>query len=134
MTTLYVRDGDAYRAADTHDIIGSAKALIAQRYRTGAPVFSSPDRTREFLTLKLGGLEYEMFAVLALDNRHRLIEYIELFRGTVDNTTIHPREVVKELLRLNAAAAIWYVPLMNCPPRSECRMVSDPPVRCQTAI
>lgn len=107
MTTLYVRDGDAYRAADTRDIIDRAQALIAQRYRTGAPVFSSPDRTREFLTLKLAPLEYEMFAVLALDNRHRLIEYIELFRGTVDNTTVHPREVVKELLRLNAAAAIF---------------------------
>lgn len=107
MTTLYVRDGDAYRAADTRDIIDRAQALIAQRYRTGSPVFSSPDRTREFLTLKLGNLEYEMFAVLALDNRHRLIEYIELFRGTVDNTTVHPREVVKELLRLNAAAAIF---------------------------
>ena len=106
MTTLYVRDGDAYRAADTRDIIDRAQALIAQRYRTGAPVFSSPERTREFLSLKLGPLEYEMFAVLALDNRHRLIEYIELFRGTVDNTTVHPREVVKELLRLNAAAAI----------------------------
>jgi DNA repair protein RadC len=107
MTTLYVRDGDAFRAADTRDIIDRAQALIAQRYRTGAPVFSSPDRTREFLTLKLAPLEYEMFAVLALDNRHRLIEYIELFRGTVDNTTVHPREVVKELLRLNAAAAIF---------------------------
>jgi DNA repair protein RadC len=107
MTTLYVRDGDGFRAADTRDVIDRAQALIAQRYRTGAPVFRSPDRTREFLTLKLGGLEYEMFAVLALDNRHRLIEYIELFRGTVDNTTIHPREVVKELLRVNAAAAIF---------------------------
>lgn len=107
MTTLYVRDGEAYRAADTRDIIDRAQALIAQRYRTGAPVFSSPDRTREFLTLKLAPLEHELFAVLALDNRHRLIEYIELFRGTVDNTTVHPREVVKELLRLNAAAAIF---------------------------
>ena len=106
MTTLYVRDGDAYRAADTRDIIDRAQALIAQRYRTGAPVFSSPERTREFLSLKLGPLEYEMFAVLALDNRHRLIEYIELFRGTVDNTTVHPREVVKEALKRNATAVI----------------------------
>lgn len=107
MTTLYVRDGDSYRAADTRDIIDRAQAIIAQRYRTGAPAFHSPDKTREFLSLKLGPLEYEMFAVLALDNRHRLIEYIELFRGTVDNTTVHPREVVKELLRRNAAAAIF---------------------------
>lgn len=107
MTTLYVRDGDSYRTADTGDIIGRAQAIIARRYRTGAPAFHSPEKTREFLSLKLGPLEYEMFAVLALDNRHRLIEYIELFRGTVDSTTIHPREVVKELLRRNAAAAIF---------------------------
>ncbi|MFP4683975.1 MAG: RadC family protein [Ectothiorhodospira sp.] len=68
--------------------------------------FSSPALVRQFLHLKLGGLEHEMFAVLFLDNRHRLIRYQELFRGTVDGTSVHPREVVKEALRHNAAAVI----------------------------
>ena len=47
-----------------------------------------------------------MFAVLFLDNRHRLIEYVELFRGTIDDASVYPREVVKEFLARNAAAVI----------------------------
>ena len=47
-----------------------------------------------------------MFAVLFLDNRHRLIEYVELFRGTIDCASVYPREVVKEALARNAAAVI----------------------------
>ena len=47
-----------------------------------------------------------MFAVLFLDTRHRLIEYAEMFRGTIDGASVYPRELVKEALRLNAAAVI----------------------------
>lgn len=106
MTTLYIRDGEHYRAAAAHEVLDRARALIHQRYRSGAPALTSPTRTREFLRLQLGALEHEVFAMIALDNRHRLIEYIELFRGTVDGASVHPREVVKEALRLNAAAVI----------------------------
>jgi DNA repair protein RadC len=45
--------------------------------------------------------------MLVLDNRHRLIEYVELFRGTVDGASVHPREVVKETLKRNGAAVIF---------------------------
>jgi DNA repair protein RadC len=106
MTTLYVRDGDQFREAATQDVLDRANALIAQRFRSGSPVLSAPARTREFLRLKLGPLEHEIFAVLFLDNRHRLIEYVELFRGTIDGASVHPREVVKEALMRNAAALI----------------------------
>jgi DNA repair protein RadC len=106
MTTLYVRDGDQFREAGTQDVLDRANALIAQRFRSGSPVLSAPDRTREFLRLKLAALEHEIFAVLFLDNRHRLIEYVELFRGTIDGASVHPREVVKEALARNAAALI----------------------------
>lgn len=84
-----------------------AKALISQRFRVGAPVLTAPGRTREFLRLKLGALDHEVFAALFLDNRHRLIEYVELFRGTIDGASVHPREVVKEALARNAAALIF---------------------------
>lgn len=84
MTTLYVREGDQFREAAAQDILDRAQALIAQRFRTGAPVLAAPGRTREFLRLKLGALEHEVFAALFLDKRHRLIEYVELFRGTID--------------------------------------------------
>jgi DNA repair protein RadC len=107
MSTLYVREGDQFREAGAQDVLNRAQALIAQRYRTGAPVLSAPNRTREFLRLKLGALDHEVFSVLFLDNRHRLIEYVELFRGTIDGAAVHPREVVKEALARNAAAVIF---------------------------
>src|SRR6202166_261680 len=106
MTTLYVREGDQFREAAPQDVLDRAQALIAQRFRSGAPVLSAPDRTREFLRLKLGTLEHEVFAVLFLDKRHRLIEYVELFRGTIDGASVHPREVVKLALAKNAAALV----------------------------
>jgi DNA repair protein RadC len=107
MTTLYVRDGDHFREAGAQDVLNRANALIAQRYRTGSPVLDAPSRTREFLRLKLGTLEHEVFAALFLDNRHRLVEYVELFRGTIDGASVYPREVVKEALARNAAALIF---------------------------
>ena len=55
---------------------------------------------------KLGGLEREVFAAVFLDTRHRLIEYAELFQGTIDGAEVHPREVVRKALRCNAAAVI----------------------------
>ncbi len=106
MTTLYVREGDAFREADGNAVLDKARAIISQRYRAGAPALTSPKRTAEFLRIKLGALDYEVFGFLALDSRHRLIEYVELFRGTIDGASVHPREVVKTALQLNAAAVI----------------------------
>lgn len=59
-----------------------------------------------YLASKLKGYPYEVFAVLFLDNQHRLICYRELFRGTIHSASIHPREVVREAMKLNAAALI----------------------------
>lgn len=106
MTTLYIRDGEHYRPAEPADILERAQALIQQRFRRGARVLGSPAATRDFLQLQLATREHEVFAMLLLDNRHRLIEYRELFRGTIDGASVHPREVVKEALAANAAAVI----------------------------
>ena len=106
MTTLYVREGDTYREADGKAVLEKAQATISQRYRAGAPAMTSPRRTAEFLKIKLGALDHEVFGMLALDSRHRLIQYVELFRGTIDGASVHPREVVKTALELNAAAVI----------------------------
>ena len=106
MTTLYVRDQSGFREADASDVLDRAQALIAQRYRAGSPVLSSPERTREFLRMHLGGSDRETFGVLHLDNRHRLIAAEDLFRGTIDRASVHPREVVKAVLARNAVAAI----------------------------
>src|SRR6202045_4677083 len=106
MTTLYVRDGGEYREASARDIFERAQALMAQRFRAGTPVMDSPRKTREFLRLRLGVLEHEVFAVLFLTKRHHLIEYVELFRGTIDGASVHPREIVKLVLAKNAAAIV----------------------------
>ena len=68
--------------------------------------FSSTALVKEYLRNKLVGFEHEVFAVQFLDTRHRLIEYREMFHGTIESASVYPREVVKEALRLNAAAVI----------------------------
>lgn len=107
-SNLYIRDQDGnYRTATAEDIIARARSVIGQRFRSGSPALNAPARTREFLKLQLATREHEIFAALFLDNRHRLIEYVELFRGTIDGASVHPREVVKEALARNAAAVIF---------------------------
>lgn len=67
---------------------------------------TSPSRTREYLHSRLRGHGHEVFACIFLDNRHRVIVYEELFRGTIDGASVYPREVVKRSLAHNAAAVI----------------------------
>ena len=68
---------------------------------------SSPRAVRDYLRLALGGREHEVFVVLLLDAQHRVIASEELFRGTLTQTSVYPREVVKCALRHNAAAVIF---------------------------
>lgn len=70
-------------------------------------MISDPGITRQFLQIKLRPYAREVFACLFLDNQHRLISYEELFFGTIDGASVHPREVVKRGLELNAAAVIF---------------------------
>src|SRR5690554_252013 len=68
--------------------------------------FHSPDDVRQYLRLHLAHLGQEVFMVLFLDTRHRLLAREELFRGTIDGAAVYPREVVKRALYHNAAAVI----------------------------
>ncbi len=68
-----------------------------------SPLLGSPDAVREWLSLYYLGCERETFLALFMDTRHRLIHASELFQGTIDGTEVHPREVVREALRHNAA-------------------------------
>ena len=68
------------------------------------PVMTSPQILRDWLRLYCAGLEHEVFLVLYLDANHRLIEPQELFRGTLTQTSVYPRELVKGALARNAAA------------------------------
>src|SRR5690349_16815921 len=108
MTTLYVRDASGFREARPNDVLDRAQALMAQRYRPGSPVLTSPSLTREFLRFHLGGHDHEVFGVLHLDSRHRLIAVENLFRGSISSSSVHPREVVKSALTHNAAALVLF--------------------------
>lgn len=83
-----------------------AEAYIQCTAGTVGTAIKSPKETEDFLKARLSGLEHESFCVIYLDNRHRVIDFQELFRGTIDGTSVYPREVVKESLKNNAAAII----------------------------
>ena len=68
---------------------------------------TSPAAVMQFLKLELGGKEREVFGAMFLDTRHRMICFEKLFFGTIDGASVHPREVVKAALRVNAAAVIF---------------------------
>jgi DNA repair protein RadC len=70
------------------------------------PVFDSPARLKDFVALHLSGLEREVFSVVFLDNQHRLVAMEQLFQGTINQTGVHPREVVRRCIELNAAAVV----------------------------
>ncbi len=92
------------RAVTEGELIAHAASLLESRLR--GDTLSSPQSSGEFLRLKLAQEEREVFACLFLDARHRVIDLRVLFKGTIDSATVHPREVVKAALQLNAAAAI----------------------------
>ncbi|HMB57829.1 MAG TPA: DNA repair protein RadC [Arenimonas sp.] len=79
---------------------------LGQRLERGAAL-ADPHQAGDYLARKLRPLPYEVFACLFLDTRHRVIAYEELFRGTLDGAEVHPREVARRCLALNAAAVIF---------------------------
>ncbi len=108
MTTLYVREGLEFLEAPTQTVLAQAQALVARRFRSGAPALTQPHKTAEFLRIHLGPLDYEVFGLLHLDVRHRLIETEDLFRGTLDGAHVHVREVIKSVLAHGASGVILY--------------------------
>ena len=87
-------------------ILASAANIIAERY-IKKDAYTNPQATKDFLTYKLSGYEREVFAVMLLDNQHQLLEFKEVFFGTLDAASVYPREVVKAVLAVNAAAVIF---------------------------
>ena len=105
-SSLMVRDAQGrYLLATAEQILEAARQAIERKMQRGTS-FTSPAAVKEYLRAKLAGFEHEVFAVLFMDTQHRLIEYAEMFRGTIDGASVYPRELVKEALRLNAAAVI----------------------------
>ncbi len=86
-------------------LVGLALEVLQSQYQPGECI-SSPTQMKDYLQLRFGQREHEVFSVILLDNRHRILCFEELFRGTIDGASVHPREVVKLALQHNAAACI----------------------------
>lgn len=91
--------------AQLQAVLEMGRRHLSEKFERGNPLLS-PEHTAHFLQARLRDYPYEVFAVLFLDNRHRVLAFEELFRGTIDGASVHPREVVRRALQLNAAAVI----------------------------
>lgn len=104
---------DTYHATRTIEeedgIIADALAILENRLnRRSAPTLDSPSIVADYLKVRISGLDHEVFGAIWLDAQNRVISLGELFSGTLAQTSVYPREVVKHGLRENAAAVIFY--------------------------
>ena len=100
--------GQVSRANATHDaVIAHALRIMESRLQCRDVALTSPQAVRDYLRLCLADREHEVFVALFLDSQNRLIAAEELFRGTLTQTSVYPREVVKAALKYNAAAVIF---------------------------
>jgi DNA repair protein RadC len=86
--------------------IARALEILASRMKSGSAL-TSPSAVRDYLRLSLGGREHEVFVCIWLDAQHRVVALEEPFRGTLTQTSVYPREIVKAALAANAAAVIF---------------------------
>lgn len=100
---------NTFKIKNDDAIIKKALQILEQRidYKTESLTFTSPDDSKNYVKLQLAELQYEMFSCMFLDNRHRVIKFEKMFRGTINGASVHPREVVKEALANNSAAVIF---------------------------
>lgn len=99
--------GQTYRSLSDDEILARALQIAESRFTRQSAPLTDPKASRDFLRIKIGGLEHEVFCCAFLDNRHRVIAFEEMFRGTLDGASVHPREVAKAALKHNAAALIF---------------------------
>ena len=96
---------DDLNPGEIDSLLDLALQVLAQRHRRGEPL-TSPEASRAYLRLKIGERKFEVFACVFVENRHRIIAFEELFQGTIDGASVHPRVVVQKALENNAAAVI----------------------------
>jgi DNA repair protein RadC len=91
---------------EQQSVVQLALKILRARHRRGR-VLSNPLATREYLQLTFEGYRNEVFGAVFLDTRHRVLAFEEMFFGTIDGASVHPRVVVQRALELNAAAVIF---------------------------
>jgi len=90
---------------EAESVMDLALRILAARHKKGQTL-QNPDQTQAYLRLHLAERPNEVFVCLFLDNKHRVIALEELFQGTIDGASVHPREVVRRAIQVNAAALI----------------------------
>jgi DNA repair protein RadC len=93
------------KRAEVAAVLEIARRVLAQQLAE-QPLFDAPQRVKDYLALHLRPLGHEAFAVLFLDTRQHLLAFEIMFQGTLTHTSVHPREIVKRALALNAAAVV----------------------------
>jgi DNA repair protein RadC len=93
------------KRAEIAAVLEIARRVLAQQL-TERPSFEQPQAVKDFLCLQLAALDHEVFAVMFLDAKQHLIRFEHLFRGTLTHTAVHPREIVKRAMALNAGAVV----------------------------
>ena len=108
MSTLYVRNQDDFRAATESDILTQARDVISQHYRRGAAVLADERLTADYLQIHLVDFHHEVFGLIHLDARNRLIAVEHLFRGTLTGANVYPREVVRSVIQHGSAGVVLF--------------------------
>ena len=103
---LEIKGLGAAKSAQLSAAVELARRSLREELASGTAL-TSPGGVRDYLRLALGGREHEVFVCLWLDAQHRVLKFEELFRGTLTQTSVYPREVVKRALHFNAAALIF---------------------------
>lgn len=106
--SIIKNEGGLYRTrrpVSEQELLGFALTLMEEKFHR-EDILGNPADSRQFLLLKLTSEERETFSVVFLDAQHRVLSFETLFMGSISSTTVHPREVVKRCLALNAAAVV----------------------------
>lgn len=104
-TGLVAEVGGSYTGVTDDEVIAAALRILASRV-AHSQILNQPRVIREYLALRFAGLEHEVFTCVFLNRRLHVIECEDMFRGTIDSSVVHPREILKRALALNAAAVI----------------------------
>ncbi len=132
-TSGYVREtSTGYQPVADSAVVDTALTIVAKRIARG-PVLASPKAVKDFLVLRLADMQHEIFGVLLLSTRHTLIDFVEIFRGSLSGCSVHTRELAKLALARNAAAVIYVHghPSGNCSPSQADELIT---ARCKEAL
>ena len=104
---MLLRSVEKKMNASENEVIQQALAILDAHLKDKGVELTSPGAVRSYLRLQLEREEHEVFAVVFLDTKHRVLEFSPMFHGTIDSASVYPREVVKKALSLNASGVIF---------------------------